>query len=104
MTQLFSYPILDVLDGIQRVAPSLLNEQERHRRYQDAAQDFRIRIIYAHLHLLCTLLDAGGVAVLLSDIRGFVFNVQVRTMMQRTAAPSRLSHASFPILSTTPLR
>ena len=75
MTQLFSYPILDVLDGIQRVAPSLLNEQERHRRYQDAAQDFRIRIINAHLHLLRTLLDAGGVAVLLSDIRGFVFNV-----------------------------
>jgi hypothetical protein len=75
LTQLFSYPILDVLDSIQRIAPSLLNEQERHRRYQDAAQDFRIRIINAHLHLLRTLLDAGGVAVLLSDIRGFVFNV-----------------------------
>lgn len=75
MTQLFSYPILDVLDAIQNSAPALLNEQERHRRYQDAAQDFRIRIINAHLHLLRTLLDTGGVAVLLSDIRGFVFNV-----------------------------
>jgi hypothetical protein len=75
LTQLFSYPILDVLDSIQRIAPSLLNEQERHRRYQDAAQDFRIRIINAHLHLLRPLLDIGGVAVLLSDIRGFVFTV-----------------------------
>ena len=75
LTQLFSYPILDVLDSIQHIAPSLLNEQERHRRYQDAAQNFRIRIINAHLHLLRTLLDTGGVAVLLSDIRGFVFNV-----------------------------
>jgi hypothetical protein len=75
LTQLFSYPILDVLDTIQRIAPSLLNEQERHHRYQDAAQDFRIRIINVHLHLLRTLLDTGGVAVLLSDMRGFVFNV-----------------------------
>ncbi len=65
-----------MLDSIQRIAPSLLNEQERHRRYQDAAQNFRIRIINAHLHLLRTLLDEGGIAVLLSDIRGFVFTVQ----------------------------
>ncbi len=75
LTQLFSYPILDVLDSLQRIAPSLLNEQERHRRYQDAAQNFRIRIINAHLRMLRTFLDTGGVAVLLTDMRGFVFNV-----------------------------
>ncbi|MBV9710817.1 MAG: hypothetical protein JO011_07890 [Ktedonobacteraceae bacterium] len=75
LTQLFSYPLLDVLDALQRIAPSLLNEQERHRRYQDAAQNFRIRVINAHLHLLRTLTDTGGVVVLLTDMRGFVFNV-----------------------------
>lgn len=75
LSQLFSYPILDLLDHIQRVAPKLLGEQERHKRYQDAAQSFRTRVINAHLHLLRDLLDRGGVAVLLSDIRGFVFNV-----------------------------
>lgn len=75
LSQLFSYPLLDVLDHIQRLAPSLLNEQERHRHYQEAAQALRVRIINAHLHFLRQLLDAGGVAVLLSDIRGFVFNV-----------------------------
>jgi hypothetical protein len=75
VSQLFSYPLLDVLDVIQKVASSLLGEQERHRRYQDAAQSFRGRIIKAHLHLLRAMLDRGGVAVLLSDIRGFVFNV-----------------------------
>jgi len=75
LTQLFSYPILDLLDHVQRIAPTFLNEQERHRRYQDAAQNFRIRVINAHLHLLRDLLDTGGIAVLLSDIRGFVFNV-----------------------------
>jgi len=75
VSQLFSYPILDLLDSIKQVAPKMLGEQERHRRYQDAAQAFRIRIINAHLHLIRDLLDSGGRAVLLSDIRGFVFNV-----------------------------
>jgi hypothetical protein len=75
LSQLFSYPILDLLDHIQQMAPNLLGEQERHRRYQEAAQAFRVRIINAHLHLLHSLLDKGGIAVLLSDIRGFAFNV-----------------------------
>jgi hypothetical protein len=75
LSQLFSYPLLDVLDNMQRIAPQMVGEQERHRRYQDAAQAFRMRIISAHLHLLRSLLDKGGVVVLLSDIRGFVFDV-----------------------------
>lgn len=74
LSQLFSYPLLDVLDRVQRVAPSMVNEQERHRRYQDAAQAFRVRIIQAHLHLLRSLLDQDGLAVLLCDQRGFVFD------------------------------
>lgn len=75
LSQLFSYPLLDVLDHVQQLAPTYLNEQEHHYRYQQAAQDFRIRIIQSHLHLLRELLDTGGLAVLLSDIRGFAFNI-----------------------------
>ena len=75
LSQLFSYPLLDGLDHVQRVAPAALNEQERHRRYQDAAQAFRVRVIQAHLHLLRSLLDQDGLAVLLCDQRGFVFDV-----------------------------
>lgn len=75
LSQLFSYPILDLLDHVQQIAPNLLGEQERHRHYQEAAQAFRIRIINAHLHLLRYLLDKGGIVVLLSDIQGFAFNV-----------------------------
>jgi hypothetical protein len=75
LSQLFSYPLLDMLDHIQRIAPAYLGEQERHRRYQEAAQNFRIRIIQGHLHLLQELLDVGGIVVLLSDVRGFVFEV-----------------------------
>jgi hypothetical protein len=75
LSQLFSYPLLDLLDHIQRLDPQLLGEQERHRRYQEVAQAFRIRIINAHLHLLRNLVDRGGTVTLLSDVRGFVFNV-----------------------------
>ena len=75
LSQLFSYPLLDMLDYIQHNIPAYLSEQERHRRYQEAAQNFRIRVIQGHLHLLQALLDVGGVVVLLSDVRGFVFEV-----------------------------
>ncbi len=73
LSQLFSYPLLDVLDHVQRISPEYLGEQERHRRYQEAAQTFRVRVIEAHLHLLRDLVDVGGIVVLLSDVRGFVF-------------------------------
>ncbi len=76
LSQLYSYPLLDILDHVQRLAPQLLGEQERHHRYQDAAQSFRVRVIEAHLHLLRSLLDVGGVVALLYDMRGFVFEVQ----------------------------
>lgn len=75
LSQLFSYPLLDLLDHIQSLFPDMMGEQERHRRYQEAAQDFRIRVINAHLHLLADLADAGASIVLLSDIRGFAFTV-----------------------------
>ncbi len=75
LSQLFSYPLLDILDHVQRIAPDYLGEQERHRHYQEAAQAFRIRVISAHLHLLRELVDTGGVVVLLSDVHGFAFNV-----------------------------
>ena len=75
LSQLFSYPLLDVLDYIQQLAPAYLNEQGHHHRYQQAAQEFRMRVIQSHLHLMRDLQDTGGLAVLLSDIRGFAFNV-----------------------------
>lgn len=75
LSQLFSYPLLDILDHVQRVAPSYLGEQERNRRYQEAAEVFRVRVIQAHLHLLRELVDVGGLIVLISDVRGFVFDV-----------------------------
>ncbi len=84
LSQLFSYPLLDMLDHIQLLAPTILEEQERHRRYQDAAQSFRVRVMQAHLRLMRELLDTGGLACLLTDMRGFVFE---RDIEQRRAIP-----------------
>jgi hypothetical protein len=75
LSQLFSYPLLDILDHVQRIAPGYLGEQERHHHYQEAAQALRLRVIQPHLHLLRELVDMGGIAVLISDVRGFVFDV-----------------------------
>jgi hypothetical protein len=91
LTQLFSYPLLDMLDHIQRIAPTDLGEQERHRRYQDAAQALRVRVIQAHLHLLRELLDMGGIAVLLSDIRGFAFEHDIEHRRTIPLVPRTLS-------------
>ncbi len=75
LSQLFTYPLLDVLDTIKEFDADIVLEQERHRRYQETAQAFRIRVINAHLHFIRKMLDSGGVAVLLTDIRAFAFNV-----------------------------
>lgn len=89
LSQLFSYPLLDILDYVQRIAPSYLGEQERHHRYQEAAQAFRVRVIEAHLHLLRELVDVGGIVVLLSDVRGFAFadSDTVNDAQQRRTLP-----------------
>ena len=91
LTQLFSYPLLDMLDHIQRIAPTYLTEQERHRNYQDAAQSFRIRVIGAHLHLLRELLDTGGSVVLLTDVRGFAFEHDIEQRRSIPLVPRSLS-------------
>jgi hypothetical protein len=75
LSQLFSYPLLDILDHVQRIAPNYLGEQERHRRYQEAAEAFRVRVIQAHLHLLREQVGVGGLVALICDVRGFVFDV-----------------------------
>lgn len=102
LSQLFSYPLLDVLDRVQRLAPTALVEQERHQRYQEASQAFRVRVITAHLHLLHALLDQGGLAVLLCDQRGFVFdapNAQLASEHRRSIP--LVPHAFFELVEST---
>lgn len=106
LSQLFSYPLLDILDHAQLVMPGLLGEQERHSRYQQAANAFRQRVIKAHLHLLRQLVEKDGSVILISDIRGFIFNVygtdhdaeHRRTMPLVPRALPDLIHENFTVL------
>lgn len=102
MTQLFSYPLLDSLDLVQRVAPHLLEAQERQLRYQQAARAFRERVIQSHLHLLRSLMDRGGVVAMLTDIRGFAFTTHDtdRNAALRRAIPL-VPHSFFDLVRAT---
>lgn len=70
LTQLFSLPLLDVLDTLALHAPDAVDRRDAHPRYRAAAQDFRHRVAHAHLSLLDALLAPGGAGVLISDVTG----------------------------------
>lgn len=67
LTQLYSLPLLDVLDRLNYAAPQVADARETLPRYAEAAQAFRRRIVQAHLALLASLLAAEGAALLASD-------------------------------------
>jgi hypothetical protein len=66
LTQLFSLPLLDVLDTLAIVAPRL-SAPEADPRYRAAARAFRRRVVLAHLDLMASLLALSGAALLLTD-------------------------------------
>lgn len=70
LTQLFSLPLLDVVDTLAFYAPDAVDLRETHARYRQAAQAFRRRIALAHLSLLANLLAPRGTAILASDRTG----------------------------------
>jgi hypothetical protein len=72
LTQLFSLPLLDVVDMLSLYAPDAVDLRETHRRYRQAAQAFRRRIAQAHLSLLASLLAPEGAAILATDRTGYL--------------------------------
>jgi hypothetical protein len=70
LTQLYSLPLLDVIDTLTAYAPAVADLRGTLPQYQEAANDFRRRVALAHLALLRTLLAPDGVALLLSDRAG----------------------------------
>jgi hypothetical protein len=70
LTQLFSLPLLDVLDTLTVSAPAAADLREIHPRYRDATLRFRRRIALAHLHLIGALLAPGGSGLLITDVTG----------------------------------
>lgn len=67
LTQLYSLPLLDVLDQLNYSVPAVVDLRETLPRYEAAVRGFRRRIVRAHLELIAELLAPAGAAVLVSD-------------------------------------
>ena len=72
LTQLYSLPLLDVVDMLSMYAPDAVDLRETFPRYRQAAQAFRRRIALAHLSLLASLLAPEGAGILASDRTGYL--------------------------------
>jgi hypothetical protein len=70
LTQLFSLPLLDVLDALALHAPAAADLRDTHLRYRAAAMSFRRRVAQAHLSLIGALLAPNGAGLLMTDITG----------------------------------
>ena len=70
LTQLFSLPLLDVLDTLTLYAPEAADRRETHPRYREASARFRRRVVLAHLDLIGALLAPGGCGLLITDVTG----------------------------------
>lgn len=90
LTQLFSLPLLDVLDTLNFHAPGAADLRESFPRYEAAAQGFRRQIVQAHLSLIAALLAPDGAAALASDVTGY--------LLAPSGGPHRGGDESFEML------
>jgi hypothetical protein len=90
LTQLFSLPLLDVIDVLGLYAPDSVDLRDSYPRYREAAQRFRRRVALAHLSLIGALLAPGGAGLLLSDVRGYLLPARKGLHAGAGAAPEAL--------------
>ncbi len=90
LTQLFSLPLLDVIDVLGMYAPDSVDLRDSSPRYREAAQRFRRRIALAHLSLIGALLAPEGAGLLLSDVRGYLLPARNGLHAGAGAAPEAL--------------
>lgn len=72
LTQLFSLPLLDVLDALSLHAPAVADLRASYPRYREAVTGFRRRVAMAHLALIGALLAPGGAGLLVTDVTGYL--------------------------------
>jgi hypothetical protein len=70
VTQLWSYPLLDVTDLLNTLDPALASQQHEHPALGRAIERFKLRVARGHLLLLARLLRQMGVAVLIAEDEG----------------------------------
>ncbi len=70
VTQLWSYPLLDVTDLLNTLDPALAGQQHDHPALGPAIERFKLRVARGHLLLLARLLRPNGAAVLIAEDEG----------------------------------
>ncbi len=70
VTQLWSYPLLDVTDLLNTLDPALAGQQHDHPTLGPAIERFKLRVARGHLLLLARLLRPEGTAVLVAEDEG----------------------------------
>ncbi|HEU5366898.1 MAG TPA: hypothetical protein VFU69_00475 [Ktedonobacterales bacterium] len=70
VTQLWSYPLLDVTDLLNTLDPALAGRQHEHPALGPAIERFKLRVAEGHLRLLARLLRPNGTAVLIAEDEG----------------------------------
>lgn len=90
LTQLFSLPLLDVIDIVGVYAPHSVDLRDVYPRYREAAQRFRRRVALAHLSLIGALLAPEGAGLLMSDVRGYLLPARTGLHAVAGAAPEAL--------------
>lgn len=70
VTQLWSYPLLDLTDLLNTLDPALAGQQYEHPLLGPAIAHFKERVARGHLLLLARLLRLGGRAALITEVEG----------------------------------
>ncbi len=70
VTQLWSYPLLDVTDLLNTLDPALAGQQHEHAALGPAIERFKLRVARGHVLLLERLLQPTGAAVLIAEDEG----------------------------------
>ena len=95
LTQLFSLPLLDVVDTLMLYSAEAADLRDTHTRYAAAAATFRRRVALAHLSLIELLTRPGGCALLITDTRGH--------LLPPASGPHALDGETMEVLPTATL-
>jgi hypothetical protein len=92
VTQLWSYPLLDLTDLFNTLHPALAGQQHQHPEPGPAIEHFKERVAQAHLLLLVRLLRPAGTAVLIAEDEG--------RLVPQTGQEAQHLDAPLPLLPT----
>ncbi len=97
VTQLWSYPLLDLTDLLTTIDPALAGQQHEHAQLGPAIERFRERVARGHLLLLAQQVRPAGRVVLITEDAGWLVP-QAGQESSGLDVPLPLLPAAFPRL------